>query len=94
VATNLRLHPDAQSALRDEAERTGRSQQDIIREALNRYLDRAVTPHIRSGRRDRDEMVASGAVLAPRTPYRRVTPSNVAHAGARSLELLGRSDRL
>lgn len=38
MATNLRLRPEAETALRKEAERTGRSQQDLIREALDRYL--------------------------------------------------------
>ncbi|MCU1586088.1 MAG: hypothetical protein JWM49_2644 [Microbacteriaceae bacterium] len=38
MATNLRLRPETESALRAESLRTGRSQQDLIREALDRYL--------------------------------------------------------
>lgn len=94
MATNLRLHPDAELALRSEAERTGRSQQDILREALDRYLHRTTTPRVRPGRTDREGLVASGAVLSPRTPYRRVTPSHVAAEGTTSLDLLDRTDRL
>lgn len=94
MATNLRLHPDAESALRAEAERTGRSQQDILREALDRYLHRTTAPAIPSGQTDREALVASGVVLAPRTPYRRVTPDIVAPEGTSSLELLDRGDRL
>ena len=38
MATNLRLRPDAARALREAAERTNRSQQDLIREAVDLYL--------------------------------------------------------
>lgn len=35
---NLRLGPDAEDAVRREAQRSGRSQQDVIREAVSRLL--------------------------------------------------------
>ena len=38
MATNLRLNEKATSALRDASLRTGRSQQDIIRAAVDNYL--------------------------------------------------------
>jgi len=38
MATNLRLRPETEHALKLEAERSGRSQQEIIREALDLHL--------------------------------------------------------
>ncbi|MEV0801390.1 ribbon-helix-helix protein, CopG family [Kribbella sp. NPDC050281] len=35
---NLRLTPEAAAALQAEAERTGRSQQEIVQEAVDRHL--------------------------------------------------------
>ncbi len=35
---NLRLSPEAEEAVRREAERTGRSQHEVIREAIGRHL--------------------------------------------------------
>jgi hypothetical protein len=38
MATNLRLRADAEAAVRAEAERSNRSQQDVIRAAIASYL--------------------------------------------------------
>jgi hypothetical protein len=38
MAMNLRLQPDAAKALRAESEKTGLSQQEILRRAVNEYL--------------------------------------------------------
>lgn len=38
MAMNLRLPPELAQALRDLAEQTGRSQQDLAREALEEYV--------------------------------------------------------
>jgi hypothetical protein len=89
MATNLRLSPDAEAALRAEAERSGRSQQEILREALDRYL------HLTGGDQSSgDALLRSGALLPPRTRYQRVTPSTPLPAGMSSLDLLDRDERL
>lgn len=89
MATNLRLRPDAEAALRAEAERSGRSQQEILREALDRYL------HLTSGDSSHgDVLLRLGALLPPRTCYRRVTPTRTLPAGVTSLDLLNRDERL
>ncbi|HEY3633263.1 MAG TPA: ribbon-helix-helix protein, CopG family [Jatrophihabitantaceae bacterium] len=93
MATNLRLRPEAEEALRAEAERTGRSQQDILREAVDRYL--GVAPDKRSvGATDREAALASGLVRPPRSPYRKITPRIRLPEGTTSLDLLGRDDRI
>ncbi|HEY2982615.1 MAG TPA: hypothetical protein VGJ38_00585 [Jatrophihabitantaceae bacterium] len=91
MATNLRLRPDAEIALRAEAERTGRSQQDILRDALDRHLGLHTAES--AGSNDREAAIASGVVRPPRTPYRRVQPAIRLRRGT-SLELLGREDRI
>lgn len=92
MATNLRLRPEAEAALRAEAERSGRSQQDILREAVDRHLNLG-SPRPAAAV-DRESLVASGTVLPPRTPYRRVTPHLTPQDGVDSLDLLDRDDRL
>jgi hypothetical protein len=91
MAMSLRLPPDAESALRAEAERTGRSQQDIIREALDRHLQHVVKRQVPS---QGEQLVASGKIRPPRTPYRKVTPYLELPEGSSSLDLLDREDRL
>ena len=66
MATNLRLGADAEEALRREAERTGRSQQELIREAVDRYLGLAGN---RPPTSDRDVVVTSGLALPARRAY-------------------------
>ena len=88
MATNLRLRPDAEAALRAAAEQSGRSQQEILREALDRYLDLGG----REPTRD-DALCRSSALLPPRAPYRRVTPSVTLPAGVTILDLLDRDER-
>ncbi len=89
MATNLRLRPDAEAALRAEAERSGRSQQEILRDALDRYL------HLTGGDPSSgDALIRSGALLPPRTRYRRVMPTRTLPAGITSLNLLDRDERV
>lgn len=90
MATNLRLRPDAEQAVRIEAERTGRSQQAVIREAIDRRLGLSSTD---LAAREVDTLMATGAVRVPRTPYRKATTRITLPAGLRSAELLDRSDR-
>lgn len=91
VATNLRLPVAIETALRREAQRTGRSQQDIIREALGRHL------HLEPGSgvgTDRDALVATGAVLPERSPYSELSAPVVLPTGMTSDDLLERDDRV
>ena len=89
---NLRLRPDAEEALRAEAQRTHRSQQDVLREAVDQYLGLrdASRPVSRAG----DDLIVTGRLRPPRTPYRRVEPSTELPPGPSSLVLLDREDRL
>ena len=91
MAVNLRLRPETEEALRAEAERSGRSQQDILREAVDRYL--GLTPAQRPAT-DRESLLATGLVLPPRTEYREVRPYVTLPPGVTSLDLLDRDDRV
>ncbi len=59
VATNLRLSDDLAGALRKEASRRGKSQQDIVREAIAKELGMA------SESTPMDRAVRAGTVEAP-----------------------------
>jgi len=87
MATNLRLRPEAERALRKESERTGRSQQDLIRAALDEYLG-LVPP----SEQTLEELIASGLVSAPR-PIVEIVPISLPD-GMTSLDLLQREDRI
>ncbi|MDP8978233.1 MAG: ribbon-helix-helix protein, CopG family [Actinomycetota bacterium] len=91
MATNLRLRPEAEEAVRAAARRSGRSQQDVIREAVDRYLGLASRA---GGASELDELVASGAVLPPRAPYRKPRRRLTLPDGVSTVELLDRSERL
>jgi predicted transcriptional regulator len=87
MAMNLRLRRDAEEAVRREAERSHRSQQDVLRAAVDHYLNLgAVAPA-------QDELLARGRVLPPRTPYRKVVPDPSTAGGPSSADLLDRDDR-
>jgi hypothetical protein len=90
MATNLRLRPDAEEAVRAEARRSGRSQQEVIREAVDRYLGLAP----RTAANEPDRLLASGAVHPPRVPYRQPRRRLTLPRGAATADLLDRSDRL
>lgn len=87
VSTNLRLGDVAVAALRDAARRTGRSQQDLLREAVHTFLG--------IGRPDnsRDRAVTAGLVKAP-SPFQDVEPHVVLPAGRSVLDLLDRDSAL
>jgi hypothetical protein len=91
MAVNLRLTPEVASALQAEAERTGKSQQEILREAVARHL------HLVGGEEvpvsDRDSARAAHRVTPARVAYRRVTPRLRLPEDVDSLELLDRDDR-
>lgn len=67
MAVNLRLDQETEEALRAEAQRTGRSQQELLREAVGRYLGLIPT---QGPANDLDELIAAGKVKRARTPYR------------------------
>lgn len=91
MATNLRLRPEAETALREAAERSGRSQQDLIREAVDRYLGLDM---VRPNRDSLDELIRKGVVRPPREPYRRADRLLTLPPGVTSLDLLDREDRI
>ncbi len=90
MAMNLRLSPDAEAALRREAERSGRSQQEVVREAVSRQLGLSA-PNASS---DLGALVATGTVRPPRTPHRRAATRLTLPAGTTSADLLDRGDRI
>jgi predicted DNA-binding protein len=90
MATNLRLRPEAEEAVRAEAARSGRSQQEVIRDAVDRYL--ALKPDTTQAN-DLDVLIAAGTVRPPRTPYRKARRRITLPAGMTSADLLDRADR-
>jgi hypothetical protein len=90
MATKLRLRPDAEEAVRVEAQRSGRSQQDVIRDAVDQYLGLRPTT---TGNRDLDDLIARGLVRAPREPYRKASKLIPLPPGVTTLDLLDREDR-
>ncbi len=91
VATNLRLRPDAEEAVRREAQRIGRSQQDVIRDAIDRYLGLSASS-VEHG--ELDVLIATGGVRRPRIPYRKAMDRLVLPDGTTSADLLDRDDRI
>ena len=79
----LRLSEELASALREEAARRGKSQQDIVREAIAKELGTA------SELTSIERAVRAGTVEAPE-PFRDVEPTLTLPRGTRSLDLLDR----
>jgi hypothetical protein len=90
TATNLRLRPDAAEAVRAEAERSGRSQQDVIRTAIDRDLGLGAGSETT---RSRAALLTAG-VKPPRTPYAAPTTRVVLAPGVTTRALLDRTDRV
>ncbi|MEC3981853.1 hypothetical protein [Amycolatopsis sp. H20-H5] len=88
MAMNLRLRPEVEEALRAESERTGRSQQDLLREAVDRQLGLVSAQPVAG-----EPLLAGGIVQPPRVAYRKVRPEVRLPAGVDSLHLLDRDDR-
>ena len=91
MATNLRLTPELEAALRLEAERSKRSQQEVIRAAIERYLglDDGSESSLEATKRAYRQKV-----IPPRTPFRSSDDLLVLPEGMTSLELMQRGDRL
>lgn len=90
MATNLRLRPELETALREESERTGRAQQELIREALERFLGLAAS---KPTGRSLDALIAAGIVKPPREPFRRAPRLLELPEGVTTMDLLDREDR-
>ena len=89
MATNLRLDQTTEAALRAESERTGRSQQQLMREAINQYLDvESARP-----RRSLEELYRAGILLPPRPYVHSGAEPLTLPPGMTSADLLDREDR-
>lgn len=86
MSTNLRLSEELAGALREEAGRRGKSQQDIVREAIAKEL--GLVPDLTAMER----AVRAGTVEAPE-PFRDTEPTLRLPRGTRSADLLDREDR-
>lgn len=86
MSTNLRLSEELAGALREEAARTGRSQQDIVRDAIAKELG------MTSASTPMELAIRTGTVEAPE-PFHDVEPTLTLPRGTRSLDLLDREDR-
>jgi len=86
---NMRLGAEAEAALRAEAQRTGRTQQDILREAIGQYL--GLVP---SQAGSADPLLTHGKVSPPRVAFRDVLPRLRLRPDENSVDLLDRDDRI
>jgi hypothetical protein len=86
MSTNLRLSPDAKAALRDAARKSGRSQQELLRVAVDCYLG------LSRGGGAKDRGVAAGLVRPP-SPFRDTKPAIRLRRGFSSVGLLDRNER-
>ncbi|UYM05042.1 ribbon-helix-helix protein, CopG family [Solicola gregarius] len=93
MATNLRLRADAEEAVRSRAAETGQSQQEVIRDAVDRYLGLGGSD---TPRTDSDSMIAERQVLPERSAFRELDRAELLHlpSGTAALDLLDRDDRL
>lgn len=91
MATNLRLRPDAQEAVRAEAARTGQSQQELIRAAVDQYLRLAPAA---APRTESDALIATGVVLPARSAFREAGDLLSLPEGLTSIDILDRDDRI
>ncbi|MGX6447263.1 ribbon-helix-helix protein, CopG family [Patulibacter sp. S7RM1-6] len=91
MATNLRLRDDAAAAVREAAARSGRSQQELIRAAVDRYL--GLGPEAAEPRNAVDDLVARGTVRPARLPFRTVDVRYALREGMRTADLLDREER-
>lgn len=86
MATNLRLDPETEAAVRAESKRTGVSQQQIMRQAIREHV--GLEP------RARTEKELPDWVIPASEPYRRIEPWITLREGETVMDLLDREDRL
>lgn len=97
MARNVHLQPDAESALREAAARTGRSQQQIIREAIDEKL--GISRELMTGATDEplrpnsQDRLARLGITAAASAYRELAEPIMLDAGLTSADLLDREDR-
>ncbi|MGB8386120.1 MAG: CopG family transcriptional regulator [Dermatophilaceae bacterium] len=89
MATNLRLRPEVAEAVRVAALQSGRSQQEIIREAIDHYLSR----HVSETGSELGALIVTGTVRPPRTAYRKPRRRLRLPLGLSSADILDRDDR-
>jgi len=91
MATNLRLRPELEAAVRAEAERSKRSQQEVIRAAIESYLqlDDGSESSLAAARR-----AYAQRIRPARTPFMTTTDRIILPGGLSSLDLLQREDRI
>ena len=90
MATNLRLRPEAEDAVRARAAQTGRSQQELIRAAIDHYLG---LNEVAAPRSAAEVMLATQRVLPARTAYRELDKMAVLPEGTGTEALLDREER-
>lgn len=86
MATNLRLSEQAAEAVRAEAKRSGRSQQDVIRAAVDKYLEPRESHPTSESIRDQ--------IIPPLMPFIHDLERVKLPPGMTSLDLLDREDRI
>ena len=77
---------------KERSANTERSQQELIREAVEEYLG-LKADEFRRYRGTRDELIARGILRPPDTPYREATTMLMLPPGVYSLDPLMREDR-
>lgn len=92
MAMNLRLPDETAAALQAEAERTGQSQQEIVRTALGHRLH-LIADELEAQMTERQQAWSSRMVQPARVPYRKVRPRLRLPKGTTSLDVLDRDDR-
>jgi hypothetical protein len=85
MAMNLRLRPDAAEALREESERTGVSQQEILRRAVDEHLGLTPRPV---------PATLPDWVIPADEPFRIRRPWLTLPPGVTVVDLIDREDRL
>jgi len=83
MSMNLRLDERAIAALRAAAAKSGRAQQELLREAVDRYLG------LDEAQNSRERALSQGLVKTP-TPMRDVEPSIRLSPGKGTLDMLDR----
>ncbi|HEY5221659.1 MAG TPA: ribbon-helix-helix protein, CopG family [Microbacteriaceae bacterium] len=94
MATNLRLRPDVAAAVKAEAARTGRSQQDVMRDAIEAYLTADATSPGSAPVPDEVAGLANLGLIPPRAAWRRAATRIRLAPGVSSSDLLDRKDRI
>ncbi|WP_109774516.1 ribbon-helix-helix protein, CopG family [Quadrisphaera granulorum] len=94
MAINLRLAPEAEEALRERAAITGRSQQELLRAAVDALLERHDVEGAPSAASESHQLISRGRLHPARVAYRRPVQRYTAPNGGRSSDALDRDERL